>query len=115
LDHLKDSKPISQLETVEYSKSTKEVKKPPPMPLDEKNHLMNHLLLTYKGYSTPEIEVVQDPFTLDIDIVQAIRIIQKNDRGRQGRQRISFILKNFQHTIMQAEMVRKLREGKLQE
>jgi phage anti-repressor protein len=26
-----------------------------------------------------------DPFTLDIDIVQAIRIIQKNDRGRQGR------------------------------
>ena len=44
-------------------------KKPPPMPLDEKNHLMNHLLLHYKGYDEPEIEVVQDPFTLDIDIV----------------------------------------------
>jgi len=44
-------------------------KKPPPMPLDEKNHLMNHLLKTYKGYEEPEVEVVQDPFTLDIDIV----------------------------------------------
>ena len=39
------------------------------MPLDEKNHLMNHLLKTYKGYDEPEVEVVQDPFTLDIDIV----------------------------------------------
>ena len=46
-----------------------EVKPPPPMPLDEKNHLMNHLLKTYKGYDEPEVEVVQDPFTLDIDIV----------------------------------------------
>jgi len=44
-------------------------KKPPPMPLDEKSHLMNHLLKTYKGYDEPEVEVVQDPFTLDIDIV----------------------------------------------
>ena len=35
-----------------------EVKPPPPMPLDEKNHLMNHLLKTYKGYDEPEIEVV---------------------------------------------------------
>ena len=59
-----------------------EEKKEPKMTLDEKNHLMNHLLKTYKGYEEPEEEIVQDPFTLDIDIVQAIRIIQKNDRGR---------------------------------
>jgi len=39
----------------------------------------------YNGDDDPEIEVVQDPFTLDIDMVQAIRLIQKNDRGRQGR------------------------------
>ena len=43
---------------------------------------MNHLLREYKGYDEPEEELVQDPFTLDIDIGQAIRIIQKNDRGR---------------------------------
>lgn len=33
-------------------------KKEPIMPLDEKNHLMNHLLKTYKGYDEPEVEVV---------------------------------------------------------
>jgi hypothetical protein len=60
-------------------------KKEPVISLAEKNQLMSQLLTQYKGYDEPEIEVVQDPFTLDIDIVQAIRIIQKNDRGRQGR------------------------------
>ena len=39
------------------------------MTLDEKNHLMNHLLKTYIGYEEPTEEIVQDPFTLDIDIV----------------------------------------------
>jgi len=29
----------------------------------------------YNGDDDPEHELVQDPFTLDIDIVQAIRII----------------------------------------
>ena len=69
----------------------------------------------YNGDDDPEIEVVQDPFTLDIDMVQAIRLIQKNDRGRQGRQRIMLILKQLQATIQQADMMRKLREGKLAE
>ena len=35
-----------------------EEKKEPRMTLDEKNHLMNHLLKTYKGYEEPEEEVV---------------------------------------------------------
>lgn len=56
-------------------KDNEEEKKKPPMRLDEKNQLMNSLLDKYYGSSEPEIEVVQDPFTLDIDIVQAIRII----------------------------------------
>jgi len=71
-----------------------EEKKPPPMPLPEKNQLITQLAQSVAmDYDTPVVEIVQDPFTLDIDIVQAIRIIQKNDRGRQGRQRISLILK----------------------
>jgi hypothetical protein len=52
------------------------------MPLDEKTQLMNQLMEKYNGDADPETEVVQDPMTLDVDIVQAIRIIQKNDRGR---------------------------------
>lgn len=35
-----------------------------------------------------EQEIVHDPFTLDMDIVSAIRMIQKNDRGRQYRNRL---------------------------
>lgn len=77
-------------------KSDDEEKKPPPMPLAEKQELINSLMTRYNKNDEPEIEVVQDPFTLDIDIVQAIRLIQKNDRGRQGRQRIVLIFKQIQ-------------------
>ena len=52
------------------------------MPLEEKNNLMNNLMKQYKGWDDPEVEMVTDPFMLDVDIIQAIRIIQKNDRGR---------------------------------
>lgn len=43
---------------------------------------MKQMMVQYNGDDDVENELVQDPFTLDIDIVQAIRIIQKNDRGR---------------------------------
>ena len=74
-------------------KSDDDEKKPPPMPLAEKQELINSLMTRYNKNDEPEIEAVQDPFTLDIDILQAIRLIQKNDRGRQGRQRIVLIFK----------------------
>lgn len=54
------------------------------MTLEEKNNVMNALLSKHNS-TEPEVEVVKDPFMLDVDIIQAIRIIQKNDRGRQGR------------------------------
>jgi len=76
-------------------KSDDEEKKPPPMPLAEKQSLINSLMNTYNKGDEPEIEIVQDPFTLDIDILNAIRLIQKNDRGRQGRQRIIIIFKSY--------------------
>lgn len=89
-------------------------KKPLPMPLPEKNQLMLQLM-TEEKYIYPEIETFQDSYEIQIDIVQAIRIIQKNDRGRQGRQRIMLILQNLQAQIQKAEQLRKLREGKLAE
>ena len=56
-------------------KAAEEEKKPPPMPLAEKQELINSLMTRYNKNDEPEIEVVQDPFTLDIDILQAIRLI----------------------------------------
>ena len=35
----------------------------------------------------PEQEIVKDPFTLDMDIISALRLIQKSERGRQCRER----------------------------
>ena len=57
-------------------------KLPPPMPLDEKNQLMDKLIEQYWGTNDAEQEIVHDPFTLDMDIVSAIRLLQKNERGR---------------------------------
>jgi hypothetical protein len=46
------------------------------MPVEKKTQLLSDLSKSVNmDYDTPETEVVQDPFTLDIDIVQAIRII----------------------------------------
>jgi phage anti-repressor protein len=45
------------------------------------------------GTAEPEEEIIHDPFILDMDFVNAIRLVQKNERGRQGRMRIMLILK----------------------
>lgn len=50
-------------------KGDDEEKKPLPLPLAEKQELMNSLMTRYNKNDEPEIEVVQDPFTLDIDIL----------------------------------------------
>lgn len=44
-------------------------KKPPPMPLVEKQSLINKMMIDYNKGDEPETEIVQDPFTLDIDIL----------------------------------------------
>ena len=47
----------------------------PLISLDEKTQLMDKLMVTHTGNADPEEEIVSDPFTLDIDIIQAIRLI----------------------------------------
>jgi hypothetical protein len=34
------------------------------------------------NHHEPEYEVVHDPFTMEMDILSAIRLIQKSERGR---------------------------------
>ena len=50
-----------------------------------------------------------------MDMVSAIRLIQKNERGRQGRYRIMLILKQWKQKKQEAEMKRKIREGLIKE
>ena len=70
-----------------------EEKKEPPPSLGFKTQLLDQLLKSHVGTDEPEEEIVHDPFTLDMDIIQAIRIIQKNDRGRQYRRRMADMVK----------------------
>jgi phage anti-repressor protein len=72
---------------------------------------MTEYLKQHAGTDEAETEIVHDPFTLDMDIVSAIRLIQKNERGRQGRYRILFILKKMKLQRQELELTRKIREG----
>jgi phage anti-repressor protein len=51
--------------------------------------------MTQFGQSTePKTEVVKDPLaTIELCVTDAIRMIQKNERGRQGRYRFVLIQK----------------------
>ena len=94
------------------------VDEPPTM--KEKEFLINKIMDThnsgpnYNG-SEPIEEVVHDPFTLDMEIVSAICVIQKNERGRQGRIRVQQILQQHLAKLISDETKRKVREGKMPE
>ena len=62
-------------------KAAEKKEKPPKISLLEKQQLLNELLKMHIKTDEPEIEIVQDPFTLDMNITDALRIIQKNERG----------------------------------
>ncbi len=79
--------------------------------MDEFNSGPNNI---YMG-SEPMEEISENPFSLDMEIVSAILLIQKNERGRQGRNRITQI--NMQHIakVLADNTKRMVREGKLPE
>ena len=62
-----------------------------PRSVKEKEFLIDKILEQAHQSAEPEVEIVHDPFTLDMEIVSAIRLIQKNERGRQGRLRYNQI------------------------
>lgn len=78
-------------------KGDEEKKPDPPMPLEEKTQMVDKMLDECFAHHEPEYEVVHDPFTMDMDILSAIRLIQKSERGRQGRDRVLMFLKEKQN------------------
>lgn len=79
--------------------------------MDEFNSGPNNIFMG----SEPMEEIGENPFSLDMEIVSAILLIQKNERGRQGRNRITQI--NMQHIakVLADNTKRMVREGKLPE
>lgn len=51
---------------------------------EERNQAIDKLLVQFRETSLPEEEVLEDKFVLEANLETAIRIIQKNERGRQG-------------------------------
>jgi len=49
---------------------------------DKRNQMVEKLLVQFHDTSMPEEEVIEERLALDADIETAIRIIQKNERGR---------------------------------
>jgi hypothetical protein len=99
-------------------KVVEEEPKPEPKSMKEKEFLVDKIMDThlsgphYKG-SEPVEEVVHDPFTLDMEIVSAICLIQKNERGRQGRVRVQQIDRQRIDNLIAAENKRLLTLGKI--
>ena len=86
-------------------------KKPEPLWLDRKQELINKLMIEQNNYDGPEYEMVADPLAPDIDITTAIRLIQKNDRGRQGRNRLNLIYKAYLKQNIDNELFEKRKLG----
>mmetsp|Transcript_7758 Transcript_7758/g.9342 ORF Transcript_7758/g.9342 Transcript_7758/m.9342 type:complete len:148 (-) Transcript_7758:1892-2335(-) len=61
----------------------------------------------------PVEEVAYDPFTLDLEITSAIRLIQKNERGRQGRGRYLDALQKITSAIKTSDIRKRMHNGKM--
>jgi len=65
---------------------------------------------------TPIKEIVTEPLMMELDNVHdAIRLIQKNERGRQGRYRMLLILKTKRQEELDREMFQKIKDGVVKE
>lgn len=67
-------------------------KKEPPRPFDQKLQLMDGYMNQFGQSTEPKQEIVKDPFTIELCLSDAIRLIQKNDRGRQGMSRVQLMV-----------------------
>ena len=57
-------------------------------------------------------ENVTEPLMMELDNVHdAIRLIQKNKRGRQGRYRMLLIVKTHKQEEQELEMMQKVKDG----
>ncbi|KAL4506963.1 hypothetical protein ABPG72_001384 [Tetrahymena utriculariae] len=79
--------------------------------LDERNQILDALLLEYTDTNEPQEEQYEDSNTLQADMDTAIRIIQRYERGRQGIERANLakILKKEEEKKLERQ--KKLAEG----
>ena len=78
-------------------------KKDPPPSQSTKEYWINEVLKKRFESDDPVEEIVHDPFTPEIEFKLAIRLIQKNERGRQGRNRYLDALQKINTSMKQVD------------
>ena len=86
--------------------SQEEVKKDPSMPLPMKQALVSKMMVEFGKYQNnePEVEKMLEPMLLSIDILPAIMLLQKTDRGRQGKNRLAYMQLCQKQALVEAEV-----------
>jgi IQ and AAA domain-containing protein len=82
--------------------------------MNEKEAKIDIVLMKRFDTTEPVEEVAYDPFTLDLEITSAIRLIQKNERGRQGRGRYLDALQKITSAIKTNDIRKRMHNGKMQ-
>ena len=82
--------------------------------MGEKEAQIDNVLMKRFDTTEPVEEVAYDPFTLDLEITASIRLIQKNERGRQGRGRYLDALQQITSELKTNENRKRMHNGKMQ-
>jgi hypothetical protein len=84
------------------------------MTLKRQNQFIDEAYKEQLNMDEPDIvpEKVHDMFEIDMDIDIAIRIIQNNERGRQGIYRINTIKKIMRQQKAEKDMQKMLKRGR---
>jgi len=78
--------------------------------LDQRNQLHEKSLEQFGRSTLPEEEEIEDDYLRDIDLDTAIRILQKNERGRQGIDRGYQAIKKHKNDLKKKERDAKLHD-----
>ena len=81
--------------------------------MNEKDAQIDQALLDNYGTAEAEVELSFDPLSGDLDMTTAIRTIQKNERGRQGRDRYLEAIKKSMHVMKTKDMKQRVKGGKM--
>jgi hypothetical protein len=87
--------------------------KKPSMTMNEKEKTISDVMIKRFETDEPVQEVAYDPFSLDLEITSAIRLIQKNERGRQGRGRYLDALQKITGAMKASDLRKRMHNGKI--
>ena len=78
--------------------------------LEKRSQLVNKLFISNFNTDQPEEDEHEEMFFLELNLENAVRIIQKNERGRQGRERLILVRNHMKKKKLKDEMKNRVEE-----